>query len=58
MAGDNIRSYTWRDQELGFLPASWVASLSDTNTLGFIGAHDIPLCNLGAAGNDRRSPLC
>lgn len=26
------------------------ASLSDTNTLGFIGAHDIPLCNLGAAG--------
>lgn len=48
--GDNIRSYTWRDQELGFLAGFLGASLSDTNTLGFIGAHDIPLCNLGAAG--------
>ena len=47
---DNIRSYTWRDQELGFLAGFLGASLSDTNTLGFIGAHDIPLCNLGAAG--------
>lgn len=44
--GDNIRSYTWRDQELGFLAGFLGASLSDTNTLGFIGAHDIPLCNL------------
>ena len=48
--GDNIRSYTWRDQELGFLAGFLGACLSDTNTLGFIGAHDIPLCNLGAAG--------
>lgn len=48
--GDNIRSYTWRDQELGFLAGFLGASLSDTNTLGFIGAHDIPLCNLDAAG--------
>ena len=48
--GDNIRSYTWRDQELGFLAGFLGASLSDTNTLGYIGAHDIPLCNLGAAG--------
>ena len=46
VAGDNIRSYTWRDQELGFLAGFLGASLSDTNTLGFIGAHDIPLCNL------------
>ncbi len=48
--GDNIRSYTWRDEELGFLAGLLGASLSETNTLGFIGAHDIPLCNLGAAG--------
>lgn len=48
--GGNIRSYTWRDEELGFLAGLLGASLSDTNTLGFIGAHDIPLCNLGAAG--------
>ena len=48
--GDNIRSYTWRDQELGFLAGFLGSCLSDTNTLGFIGAHDIPLCNLGAAG--------
>ena len=48
--GDNIRSYTWRDQELGFLAGFLGASLSNTNKLGFIGAHDIPLCNLGAAG--------
>lgn len=48
--GDNIRSYTWRDQELGFLAGVLGAGLSDTNKLGFIGAHDIPLCNLGAAG--------
>nr|WP_326184375.1 BMP family protein [uncultured Oscillibacter sp.] len=48
--GDNIRSYTWRDEELGFLAGLLGASLSDTNKLGFIGAHDIPLCNLGAAG--------
>lgn len=48
--GDNIRSYTWRDQELGFLAGFLGASLSETHKLGFIGAHDIPLCNLGAAG--------
>ena len=48
--GDNIRSYVWRDQELGFLAGILGASLTDTNKLGFIGAHDIPLCNLGAAG--------
>ena len=50
VAGENIRSYTWRDEELGFLAGFLGASLSETNTLGFIGAHDIPLCNLGAAG--------
>ena len=50
VAGDNIRSYTWRDEELGFLAGFLGASLSETNKLGFIGAHDIPLCNLGAAG--------
>lgn len=50
VAGDNIRSYTWRDQELGFLAGFLGASLSETHKLGFIGAHDIPLCNLGAAG--------
>ena len=34
------------------LPLSRVLSinLSETHKLGFIGAHDIPLCNLGAAG--------
>ena len=48
--GDNIRSYTWRDEELGFLAGFLGASLSETNKLGFIGAYDIPLCNLGAAG--------
>lgn len=48
--GKNIRSYTWRDEELGFLAGLLGASLSETNKLGFIGAHDIPLCNLGAAG--------
>ena len=48
--GDNIRSYVWRDEELGFLSGVLGAALSETNTLGFIGAHDIELCNLGAAG--------
>ena len=50
VGGDNIRSYTWRDEELGFLAGILGAGLSASNTLGFIGAHDIPLCNLGAAG--------
>ena len=47
--GDNIRSYMARSGA-GLLAGFLGASLSDTNTLGFIGAHDIPLCNLGAAG--------
>ena len=47
---ENVRCYTWRDQELGFLAGVLGASLSETNKLGFIGAHDIAVCNLGAAG--------
>lgn len=47
---ENVRCYTWYDEQLGFLAGVLGASLSDTNTLGFIGAFDIALCNLGAAG--------
>ena len=40
--GDNIRSYTWRDQELGFLAGFLGASLSDTNTLALLAPTTSP----------------
>ena len=55
--GDNIRSYTWRDQELGFLAGFLGTSLSETHKLGFIGAHDIPPVQPGRCRHDRRRPL-
>lgn len=44
--GDNIRSYTWRDQELGFFGRLPGCQPVRHQYSGLYRAHDIPLCNL------------
>lgn len=55
VAGDNIRSYTWRDQELGFLAGFLGASLSETHKL--VHAPTTSPCATWRCRHDRRCPL-
>lgn len=55
--GDNIRSYTWRDQELGFWPASWVPACPTPILWALLAPTTSPVQS-GRCRYDCRSPLC
>lgn len=46
----NVACYSWRENEVSYLVGIMAGYLTQTKTLGFIGAFDIYNCNMNAAG--------